>query len=153
MEVHHRVLEKGFRKRPGHSADKFNFTPCTTARPDSTFVPGHAPTKLVNFCIYAYKKDDDDWASANRALARLTPTHSVNHTDFSLLQLRRIMLRLRDQARKLKGQSSNWRMAYCALEFSCCSSASFSQSGPISRIAADYIVLADLDVQGHNRNC
>lgn len=52
MEVHHRMLECVFRRpRPSRSNDEFNFTPCTTARPDQAYLPSRAPIKLVDFCI------------------------------------------------------------------------------------------------------
>lgn len=92
MEVHHRLLEAVFRMRPNRGEDEFNFISCASARPHRSFLPDEAPMKLVDFCVYADKEGDDNWARAHRALARHTSTRSVNHTDYSALQLRPIML-------------------------------------------------------------
>lgn len=95
VEVHQRILEAVFRL-PGtlRAEDEFNFSICTTAKPDKQFLSRSVPVKLVDFCVYAdiNSQDGGRWREAHRSLCRQTPTRTVNHTGFAPLQLRPIML-------------------------------------------------------------
>lgn len=95
MEVHHRILSCVFRDPLSSHLDgcSLNFAPCTTARASPDFIPRHASTKMVDFCIYdEVNTEDEQQLRARRALSRSMPTLTVNHTDFRPTQLCPILL-------------------------------------------------------------
>ncbi|KPM46436.1 hypothetical protein AK830_g11 [Neonectria ditissima] len=91
-EVHHRLLEAVFRDPGKRNGGILNFALCTTARPHRQYLPQFTSAKMVDLCIYADLSDDENWKEGLKALSWQTHTQSVNHTDFTPLQLRPIML-------------------------------------------------------------
>lgn len=94
VKVHHRILQAVFRVPQSVRAhDRFNFSICTTAKPDPTYLPRKALAKMVDFCVFAEMDDNDGLTSAAlRQLSRHMPSLTVNHTDFEPLQFKPIVL-------------------------------------------------------------
>ncbi|EWY79577.1 hypothetical protein FOYG_17271 [Fusarium oxysporum NRRL 32931] len=106
VEVHHRILQSIFRA-PGSS---FNFSICTTARPSPEYLPPRAPAKMVDFCVFAELNQDERFKEAHRELSRHTPTLSVNHTDFTPLQLRPVTLSIETKKPDKELDAANLQM-------------------------------------------
>ncbi len=92
MEVHHLLLGAVFRTSDNLSVDEFGYAICTSAKPDPAYLPPDTPTKMVDLCIFAEKKRDKDWKAAHLKLARASFTCIANHTNFTFLQLRPILM-------------------------------------------------------------
>ncbi|KAH7234486.1 hypothetical protein B0J15DRAFT_538895 [Fusarium solani] len=89
IEVHYELLKKIFRASGADHNGSLDFMPCTTARPDRTYLPQPWETKLVDFCLF-----DDTGADSQARLdfANVTPGRSVNHTGYRPLHRRPIVL-------------------------------------------------------------
>lgn len=109
VEVHHTLLRSIFREPEStRGRDGFNFAICTSARPHLAFLPQDAPAKKVDLCLVAELGHEDE--CRGRQLSRLTPTLSVNHTDFAPLQLRPILLSMETKTPGKEFDAANLQM-------------------------------------------
>ncbi|KAI1418946.1 hypothetical protein F5Y12DRAFT_359200 [Xylaria sp. FL1777] len=90
--VHLRLLESILEDRDGHQCDDFNAMNCTTARPHRALKPIWSPAKMIDLCVYASTDQRADLSAKMTEFCRLTPTATVNHTDFVPIATRPLVL-------------------------------------------------------------
>ncbi|KAI1271452.1 hypothetical protein F5Y07DRAFT_404428 [Xylaria sp. FL0933] len=91
--VHERVLELVFQDQNGQQYGDFNIMLCTTARLHPAWKPFWSPGKMIDMCVYYASMPED--AALRDKIARfalLTPTDTVNHTDFIPISTRPLVL-------------------------------------------------------------
>ncbi|KAI0403089.1 hypothetical protein F4802DRAFT_573004 [Xylaria palmicola] len=79
--VHARLLELTLEDENGRLCDEFDAVICTTARLHPAWKPIWSPGKMIDICVYHAATDEALRAKVNQ-FSRLTPTGTVNHTDF-----------------------------------------------------------------------
>ncbi|KAK4068612.1 uncharacterized protein Triagg1_7260 [Trichoderma aggressivum f. europaeum] len=90
--VHLPLLDGIFEDRFGEQCDDFNAMICTTARPHAEFEPMPSTGRMVDICVHASLDQDEPFEAALAEFSGITPTLTVNHTDFEPLQLRPLVL-------------------------------------------------------------
>ncbi|KAH6874080.1 hypothetical protein B0T10DRAFT_533104 [Thelonectria olida] len=91
-QVHLRLLEGIFKTPQGRLCDEFGSVSCTSARPHREFKPSASTAKMIDICIFASLEPDTDMTRAVTEFSKLTPTLSINHTDFEPIQHRPLLL-------------------------------------------------------------
>ncbi|KAL7919192.1 hypothetical protein ACQKWADRAFT_301975 [Trichoderma austrokoningii] len=91
-QVHLRLLESIFDDVLGRQCDDFNTMSCTTARPHRRFLPMASTAKMIDICVYASLDQNQEFKAAVTEFSKITPTLSINHTDFYPLQFRPLLL-------------------------------------------------------------
>lgn len=64
----------------------------TTARPHREFKPVSSSIKMVDMCVYASVDRDADLIASVIKFSSVTPTQTVNHTDFEAISTRPLLL-------------------------------------------------------------
>lgn len=83
----------------------------TSARPHSWFKCNAAPAKMVDACIYAAPcVPDEDWNACMKRFARLSPTLTVNHTDYMGLTFRPLLLSIETKKHGIDGDRAELQM-------------------------------------------
>ncbi|KAF9890014.1 hypothetical protein FE257_006694 [Aspergillus nanangensis] len=91
-QVHLRLLESIFEEVLGGQCDQFNAISCTTARPHREFKPALSPVKMIDICVYASVDQDAELSASMTKFRSITPTQTVNHTDFEPISMRPLLL-------------------------------------------------------------
>ncbi|KAI2641050.1 hypothetical protein GGS21DRAFT_537552 [Xylaria nigripes] len=91
-QVYMRLLESIFENFPDGQCDEFNVMSCTAARPHRQFKPIPSPTDMIDMCIYASFNEDVELSARIHEFSRVTPTRTVNHTDFLPISMRPLLL-------------------------------------------------------------
>ncbi|KAI1130571.1 hypothetical protein F5Y10DRAFT_276075 [Nemania abortiva] len=65
---------------------------CTTARLHQDFKPASSLIKMIDICVYAPTNQDADLSAKIVQFSRITPTCTVNHTDFFPISTRPLLL-------------------------------------------------------------
>ncbi|KAI1826702.1 hypothetical protein F4861DRAFT_41828 [Xylaria intraflava] len=91
-QVHLRLLEGIFEEPLGGQCDDFNAVSCTSARPHREFEPISTTAEMIDICIYASLDRNEDLRAAMIEFSNITPTMTVNHTDFETIQHRPLLL-------------------------------------------------------------
>ncbi|KAI0410581.1 hypothetical protein F5X98DRAFT_359240 [Xylaria grammica] len=79
--VHAHLLELTLEDENGRLCDEFDAMICTTARLHPSWKPIWSPGKMIDLCVYHASTDEALRAKITQ-FSRLTPTGTVNHTDF-----------------------------------------------------------------------
>ncbi|KAI0530082.1 hypothetical protein GGR58DRAFT_518758 [Xylaria digitata] len=90
-QVHLRLLD-GIFEGPDGQCNDFNAMSCTTARLHRAFKPIWSPTKMIDICVYASTNQCADLGAKISDFSRITPTATVNHTDFAPIGTRPLLL-------------------------------------------------------------
>ncbi|KAK5634453.1 hypothetical protein RRF57_010166 [Xylaria bambusicola] len=92
--VHARLLELILEDEDGRPCNEFDAMICsTTARLHHTWKPIWSPGKMIDICLYhASISQDEDLRAKITQFSRLTPTGTVNHTDFYPISMRPLVL-------------------------------------------------------------
>ncbi|KAJ2973201.1 hypothetical protein NUW58_g8995 [Xylaria curta] len=90
--VHARLLELVLEDEQGRLRDEFNAMICTTARLYPVWKPMYSPGKMIDICVYHLSSQDEDLRAKILQLSRLTPTGTVNYTDFYPISTRPLVL-------------------------------------------------------------
>ncbi|KAI0441680.1 hypothetical protein F4803DRAFT_406617 [Xylaria telfairii] len=91
--VHARLLELILEDEQGRLRDGFDAMICTTARLHPVWKPIWTPGKMIDICIYhASSSQEEDLRAKVLRFSRLTPTGTVNHTDFFPVSTRPLVL-------------------------------------------------------------
>jgi hypothetical protein len=70
---------------------RFNKT-STTARPHREFKPVSSTIKMIDICVYASLDGDTNLSASLTRFSQITPTQTVNHTDFEAISTRPLLL-------------------------------------------------------------
>ncbi|KAI0431349.1 hypothetical protein F5Y09DRAFT_330414 [Xylaria sp. FL1042] len=91
--VHARLLELILEDEDGRPCNEFDAMICTTARLHPAWKPIWSPGKMIDICLYhASTSQDEDLRTKITQFSRLTPTGTVNHTDFYPVSMRPLVL-------------------------------------------------------------
>ncbi|KAH6867869.1 hypothetical protein B0T10DRAFT_524092 [Thelonectria olida] len=91
-QVHLRLLESIFEEVFGEQCGQFNAMSCTTARLHREFKPISSPTKMIDICVYASLDRDAVLCDKATEFSHMTPTQTINYTDFEPLRMRPLVL-------------------------------------------------------------
>ncbi|KAI0502719.1 hypothetical protein F5B22DRAFT_104120 [Xylaria bambusicola] len=93
--VHARLLELILEDEDGRPCSEFDAMICTTVRLHPVWKPIWSPGKMIDICLYHISTSQDgneDLHAKITQLSRLTPTGTINHTDFYPVSMRPIVL-------------------------------------------------------------
>ncbi|KAL6406161.1 hypothetical protein AUP68_10724 [Ilyonectria robusta] len=109
-QVHLRLLEGIFKTPQGHLCDDFGSVSCTSARPHREFKPSASMAKMIDICVFASVDRDTELKRAVIEFSKLTPTLSINHTDFEPTQHRPLLLSIETKRPGVDGDKAQLQM-------------------------------------------